>query len=52
LSEYQDFGDAHRQLGRFLDDVYNRKRIHSSLGYLTPREFEQQWLKGQAIMAL
>jgi putative transposase len=43
LSEYQDFGDAHRQLGRFLDDVYNRKRIHSSLGYLTPREFEQQW---------
>jgi len=40
LSEYQDFGDAHRQLGRFLDDVYNRKRNHSSLGYLTPREFE------------
>lgn len=53
LSEYQDFGDAHRQLGRFLDDVYNynRKRIHSSLGYLTPREFEQQRLKGQSIMA-
>jgi len=45
LSEYQDFGDAYRQLGRFLDDVYNRKRIHSSLGYLTPAEFEQQWLK-------
>ena len=40
LSECQNFGDAHRQLGRFLDDVYNRKRIHSSLGYLTPREFE------------
>jgi transposase InsO family protein len=52
LSEYQDFGDAYRQLGRFLDDVYNRKRIHSSLGYLTPREFEQQWLKGQSTMAL
>ncbi len=51
LSEYQDFGDAHRQLGRFLDDVYNRKRIHSSLGYLTPREFEQQWLKGQSTLA-
>ena len=44
LSEYEDFGDALRGLGRFLDDVYNRKRIHSSLGYLTPAEFEQQWI--------
>ena len=44
LSEYEDFIDALRGLGRFLDDVYNRKRIHSSLGYLTPAEFEQQWI--------
>ncbi len=36
LSEYQDFADAYGQLGRFLDDLYNLKRIHSSLGYLTP----------------
>jgi transposase InsO family protein len=43
LSEYEDFGDAQRGLGRFLNDVYNRKRIHSSLGYLTPAEFEVQW---------
>jgi len=43
LSEYLDFADAQRQLARFLDDVYNVKRIHSALGYLTPREFEQQW---------
>ena len=43
LSGYEDFGDALRGLGRFLDDVYNRKRIHSSLGYLTPAEFEGQW---------
>jgi transposase InsO family protein len=43
LTEYEDFADAWRQLGRFLDDVYNRKRIHSALGYLTPSEFEQQW---------
>jgi putative transposase len=51
-SEYRDFADAYGQLGRFLDDVYNRKRIHSSLGYLTPAEFEQQWLRGQKSMAL
>jgi len=43
LSEYHDFADAQRQLSRFLDDVYNVKRIHSALGYLTPREFEEQW---------
>jgi len=47
LSEYQDFADAYRQLGRFLDDVYDRKRIHSSLGYLTPAEFEQEWRSSQ-----
>jgi transposase InsO family protein len=52
LSEYRDFADAYGQLGRFLDDVYNRKRIHSSLGYLTPAEFEQQWLRGQKATAL
>jgi len=47
LSDYQDFADARRQIARFLDDVYNIKRIHSALGYLTPREFEQQWRQGR-----
>jgi putative transposase len=47
LSDYEDFADAMSGLGRFLDDVYNRKRIHSSLGYLTPAEFEQQWISMQ-----
>jgi transposase InsO family protein len=44
LSEYEDYTDAVSPLGRFLDEVYMHKRIHSSLGYLTPAEFEQQWL--------
>jgi transposase InsO family protein len=48
LSEYEDYRDALQQLGRFLDDVYMHKRIHSSLGYLTPVEFESQWLAQQA----
>jgi putative transposase len=42
-SEYRDLADARRQIGHFIDAVYNLKRIHSSLGYLTPREFETQW---------
>jgi transposase InsO family protein len=45
LSEYQDYWDAYRQIGQFLEDVYMKKRIHSSLGYLTPVEFENQWLE-------
>jgi putative transposase len=40
LSEYRDFADAQEQIGRFIEQVYNQKRIHSSLGYLTPAEFE------------
>jgi putative transposase len=48
LSEYHDYADAYRQIGRFLDQVYMHKRIHSALGYLTPVEFEQQWLRQQA----
>jgi len=43
LSEYNDFTDARSQIGRFLEDVYMTKRIHSSLGYLTPLEFETAW---------
>lgn len=48
LSDYQDYADAMRQIGRFLDEVYMRKRIHSSLGYLTPAEFESQWRQEQS----
>jgi putative transposase len=43
LCEYEDFADAYQRLGEFLDEVYTYKRSHSSLGYLTPDEFESQW---------
>jgi putative transposase len=51
LSEYLDFGDAHQQIGRFIEDVYMTKRIHSSLGYLTPVEYEYAWLRSQLVEA-
>jgi transposase InsO family protein len=43
LSEYCDFSDARTQIGCFIEDVYMTKRIHSSLGYLTPVEYEFAW---------
>lgn len=43
LSEYEDFHHAYRSMGRFLEEVYTHKRIHSALGYLTPAEFEADW---------
>jgi len=49
LSEYNDFADVYQQMGRFLEDVYNTKRIHSALGYLTPVEFEAAWRMAQPV---
>lgn len=43
LSDYDDFADAHRRIGQFIEDVYITKRIHSSLAYLTPQEFEYHY---------
>jgi len=51
LSEYLDFGDAHQQIRRFIEDAYMTKRIHSSLGYLTPVEYEYAWWQSQLLEA-
>ena len=41
-SEYADLADARRQVGSFIESVYNRKRLHSALGFRSPVEFEHQ----------
>jgi len=40
LKEYRTFEEAHANIGGFIDDVYNVKRLHSALGYVPPAEFE------------
>ena len=38
--EYRDFHEACGSIGEFLERVYNQKRRHSALGYVSPAEFE------------
>lgn len=45
LSDYHNYHDAYQQIGHFINDVYNCKRIHSALDYLTPAEFESAYPK-------
>ena len=42
LQQYRDQEDARTCIQRFIEEVYNRKRLHSSLGYLSPEDFELQ----------
>ena len=46
-TEYSDFADARRQVQRFIESVYNHKRLHSALEYCSPVEFENK-IRGQA----
>ena len=39
-NEYRDLAEARSEIGTFLDQVYNQKRLHSAIGYLPPAEFE------------
>jgi putative transposase len=41
LWEYETFDEAYKNIKKFLEIVYNKKRIHSSIGYNTPEEFEK-----------
>jgi len=40
-SDYRDLADARLRIGEFIEDVYNRQRLHSALNYQSPVEYEE-----------
>lgn len=41
MKEYASFQDAYANLKRFIEEVYNKKQLHSGIGYVPPEEFEK-----------
>lgn len=42
MNEYESFEQAHRDVKHFIEEVYNKKRLHSAIGYVPPEEYEQK----------
>jgi hypothetical protein len=51
-SEYKDYDDLSLHLEAFIDQYYNRQRLHSALGYHAPAAFEAAAKAGAETSAL
>jgi putative transposase len=41
MKEYESFEDSRANIKRFIEEVYNKKQLHSGIGYVPPEEFEK-----------
>jgi putative transposase len=44
---YADLADARRQIGAFIEEIYNADRLHSALGYASPIAFEKDFREAE-----
>ena len=49
IKEYGTFEDAYANIKQFIELVYNEKRLHSSIGYVPPEEFEAEVLNKMSL---
>ena len=48
MSDYESYEDVLASIPYFIEEMYNRKRLHSSLGYMPPEEFEDKFNKNKS----
>jgi transposase InsO family protein len=48
MQNYETYADVLDRLPYFIEEVYNKKRLHSGIGYVPPEEFEEQFIKTMA----
>ena len=48
MSDYETYDDVLDSIPYFIEEMYNSKRLHSSLGYMPPEEFEDKFNKNRS----
>ena len=48
MSDYETYDDVLSSIPYFIEEMYNKKRLHSSLGYMPPEEFEDKFKKNKS----